>query len=120
MTGEPKQAASATMAIGYITVGALLTVWTTVFYFSQRDQPHSTNFNFWTTGFFTTGVILVGIGLFVGKIGREARQAEVAAAPSIQMVAPLTQPQAAPVVAASPTTAASPQTVQPARRVPIG
>ncbi len=87
MSGDPKQASSAKMAIGYITGGSLLAVWTAVYYFYHRQVNGAEAPNFWVTGFFLTGLILVTIGLFVGQIGRSARQAEVMAAPT-QVVTP--------------------------------
>lgn len=89
MSGDPKQATSATMAIGYITTGSLLAVWTAVYYFYHRQLKGIDVPSMWTTGFFLTGLVLVGIGLFVGQIGRSARQAEVMAAP-MHVVTPAT------------------------------
>ena len=90
MTGESKQASSATMAIVYVTVGALLGVWTVVYYIwasANRAAGESGGNTFLIcAGFFTTGLVLIGIGLLVGKIGRSARQAETAATPMTQGV----------------------------------
>jgi hypothetical protein len=111
MTGDPKQASSATMAISYITLGALTAVWAAVYYFYHRQVNGTSTPSMLTTGFFFTGLVLVGIGLFVGKIGRSARQAEVMSAPT-QVVAPAAAvPQAgyvARTVPMSPPTAISP------------
>src|SRR5262245_9657842 len=67
-------------AIIYITFGALLDVWTAVWYFTYaRDNagtiPRSTWF--WLAGFFLTGLTLIVIGFFIGRIGRAARKAEL-------------------------------------------
>ena len=114
MTGDPKQASSATMAIGYITLGSLMAVWSAVYYFYHRQINGAETPSMLTTGFFFTGLVLVGIGLFVGKIGRSARQAEVMSAPA-QVIAPgVAVPQgvvAANTVPMSPPTAVSPQVV---------
>jgi len=67
-------------AIIYITVGALLDVWTIVWYFSfARNQEGyiSRDTWFWLAGFFFTGLTLIIIGLLLGHIGRSARKAEL-------------------------------------------
>jgi hypothetical protein len=87
MASEPKQATSATMAIVYITVGALMAVWTTVYYFYLQQHGPTGNEYFWCGGLFFSGLVLIGIGLMVGQIGRSARAAEVAAMPT-QVIAP--------------------------------
>ena len=94
MSGDPKQASSATMAIGYITLGSLMALWTAVYYFYHRQFNGQSVPSMWTTGLFCTGVVLVGIGLFVGQIGRSARQAEVMAAPTQLVIPGAPMPQA--------------------------
>ena len=107
MAGEPKQASSATMALVYITVGALIDVWTTVYFFYLQRQGVTGNQYLWCGGLFFTGLVLMGIGLLVGKIGRSAREAEVAASPT-QVVMPTgtvaqaTVPGNAPVAPSAP------------------
>jgi hypothetical protein len=67
-------------AIAYITVGALLDVWTAVWYFTfARDQEGNISQNtwFWLCGLFLTGLVLIVIGLLLGNIGRSARKAEL-------------------------------------------
>jgi hypothetical protein len=67
-------------AIIYITIGALLDVWTTVWYFAfARDQTGhiSRDTWFWLAGLFLTGLTLMVIGLLLGNIGRSARKAEL-------------------------------------------
>src|SRR4051812_31084867 len=85
--GEPKQASSARMALIYITIGALMDVWTAVYYVYLQRQGATGNVYLWCAGFFCTGVVLILIGLMVGQIGRSARAAEVAATPT-QVVVP--------------------------------
>lgn len=67
-------------AIIYVTAGALLDVWTAVYYFTfvrpATAEDHTTTM-FWITGFFLTGVTFMVIGLVLGPIGRYARQAEM-------------------------------------------
>lgn len=67
-------------AIIYITVGALIDVWTAVWYlaFARPGQGTITsNTQFWLWGFFLTGLTLILVGLFLGQIGRSARRAEL-------------------------------------------
>ena len=70
-------------ALIYITVGALLDVWTVVryFWFARNQEGYiSQNTWFWLTGLFFTGVVLMLIGFYLGRIGRAARKADGAAA----------------------------------------
>jgi hypothetical protein len=67
-------------AIIYITVGTLIDVWTTVWYFAfARDSTGemTRNTQFWLLGLFLTGLTLILIGFFLGHIGRAARKAEL-------------------------------------------
>ncbi len=65
-------------AIIYITVGALIDVWTAVYYFfKMQGNTDNGNANFWVAGLFLTGLILMAIGFFLGRIGRAARQVEM-------------------------------------------
>jgi len=119
-----KTSGAARTAVIYITIGAILGVWTVIWYIwmvrhgTASDAPY-----FWCYGFFFTGVILIVIGLALGKIGRVARHAEAPAdvteskvAPS-QLAAPppLQQPNAQPVAqpTAPPAAAVPPATNQP-------
>lgn|SRR5262245_39987115 len=66
-------------ALIYITVGAMLGVWTVVWYFwFARNQEGfiSRDTWFWLSGFFFSGVVLMLIGFYLGRIGRAARKAE--------------------------------------------
>jgi hypothetical protein len=66
-------------ALIYITVGALLDVWTVVWYlwFARDQQGYiSSNTWFWLTGLFLSGLVLLLIGFYLGRIGRAARKAE--------------------------------------------
>ena len=67
-------------AIIYITLGTLIDVWTTVWYFAfARDSAGvmTRNTQFWLLGLFLTGLTLILIGFFLGQIGRSARKAEL-------------------------------------------
>jgi len=85
MTGQPKQANSATISLIYITVGALTDIWTAIYYYWIRTHPESASESapWWCTGFFLSGLVLIIIGMALGRIGRAAREAEVTAAPGV-------------------------------------
>ena len=91
-------------AIGYITGGLLLVVWTVVYYFAfVRPEGAISNMTwFWLIGLAMTGVVLILLGAFLGPIGRMARQSELPPAEAIQAEAAIQQTAAAhpaPVVA---------------------
>jgi len=67
----------APVAIGYITVGALIEVWSGIWYFYLHNNPPQDNTAYYfCSGFLLTGFVLIVIGLALGPIGRVARQAE--------------------------------------------
>ena len=81
------QTQSARMSVIYITAGALIDVWTAVYYFlilrpdaNRNPDGGSDSSMFWVVGFFLTGLALLIIGLLVGRIGQAAGKAEVAPA----------------------------------------
>jgi hypothetical protein len=108
MVGDTKQAASATTAVIFITVGALMAVWSTVYYFYLTRHEVSDIAYVWCYGFFFSGLVLVVIGLGLGHIAKAVRPAEVAKGPAPG--APVSPPAtpAGPVVAATPTQAQGP------------
>jgi hypothetical protein len=68
------------VAITFITAGALIDVWTAVWYYAYiRPQPGPMTSNqwFWIVGLFLTGLTFIVIGAFLGSIGRAARKAEM-------------------------------------------
>jgi hypothetical protein len=69
-------------AIIYITVGTLISVWTVVWL--VFNEPETRQGYFWPVGFLITGIAVLAIGLFLGRIGRSARKAEMAPAEVIQ------------------------------------
>ena len=99
-------------AIIYITAGSLLDVWTGVWYMTFARDDHgniSRNTWFWLTGFFLTGLTLICIGFFLGRIGRAARKAELPPSEAQHDEAVIQQTAAAvphPVVAGMPGTMA--------------
>lgn len=70
-------------ALTYVTIGALLALWTGVWYFAFRngEVPLSSTAKFWVTGLFLTGLMLVLIGLLLGPLGRNANKVEQAPPP---------------------------------------
>jgi hypothetical protein len=117
----------------YITVGALMGVWSGIWYwYLTRHAEEVREFTwYWCYGFLLTGLVLFVIGLAVGQIGRSARHAELpppegiqAAAKNPELVAPpSTSPLAPPgtvVAMAPPLTPAAPDNRQPVAAPPAG
>lgn len=114
-----KPSFAAPTALIFVTLGALIQVWTGVYYAFTRMQwskyeearaggdadvlkgmvPVSESTWFWIAGFFLTGLVLFIIGLTIGQIGRAARDAEMPPAEAthaeaqIQHAAAVHQPQ---------------------------
>jgi hypothetical protein len=75
---RPSKAARA--ALIYITLGALLTVWTIIWYLYLRNisgDSASPSIFYFCYGLFFSGLVLMMIGFAVGRIGRAARHAEL-------------------------------------------
>jgi hypothetical protein len=76
-----KPSSAARMSLMYITIGALILIWSCVWYVwlymnpPPGDFPHSSFFI--CTGLVLTGIVLLVIGLALGRIGRAARHAEL-------------------------------------------
>lgn len=112
-------------ALVYVTVGALIGVWTIVWYFT-RDYELTRSQLFWVIGLALTGLTFVALGLLLGPLERSARRAELpppeviqaeaaiqqaAAANTAVPVVPVTAaPVATPPVAANPAPPAPPGT----------
>lgn len=68
---------AARIATAYITAGALIVVWTTVWYvYLHNNPPESGIFYYLCSGLFITGLTLAFIGLGLGKIGRVSKSAD--------------------------------------------
>jgi hypothetical protein len=84
-SGEPamnvttKASSAARTSLMYITVGALINVWTIIYwiYLNRHSDGHTDAAFYWVYGFFFSGVVLLVIGLALGRIGRAARHAEL-------------------------------------------
>ena len=82
---QPSAAARA--ALIYITAGALIVIWTGVWYvYLHNNPPEANSVYYWCGGMLASGLTLLLIGFGVGRIGRAARHAD---APT-QVVPPLT------------------------------
>ncbi len=69
---------AARTALFYITIGALIVIWTGVWYvYLYNNPPETHTIYYWCTGFLVTGLTLVCIGLGVDRIGRSARHADL-------------------------------------------
>jgi hypothetical protein len=117
LLGKPSPAAF--MAIVYITVGALIDVWTSIWYWYLRDHPpEQPGTYYWCAGFFLTGLTLLVIGLALGRIGRAARHAELP--PSVETPPPgKTGPVAGPSQIVIPTVQAPSVPLNPPQADPV-
>lgn len=95
-------------ALGYVTGGALLCVWTAVWYFTREAELTRSQW-FWVAGFFLTGTTFVFLGVILGPLGRAARQAELPPAEALRAEATIQQ-----TAAANPPAVVSPAAVSPA------
>ena len=73
-----KPSSSAFTSLAYITVGALMIIWTGIeyMYLKNATEPSLSSL-YWCDGFMLTGITLLVIGLALGRIGRAARKAEL-------------------------------------------
>ena len=81
-------------ALAYVTGGAILDVWTLVWYFT-RDHELTRSEWFWVAGFFLSGLTFMFLGLVLGPLGRAARQAEMPPHDAMQAEAAIQQTAAA-------------------------
>ena len=82
----------------YITVGCLLDIWVAVWYFAfvrGGEAPPSNTTWFWLYGLFLTGLMLLVIGIMLGKIGQAARRAELPPSEALPAEAAIQQTAAA-------------------------
>jgi hypothetical protein len=74
-----KPSAAAFTALTYITLGALIDVWSAIWYIYLANTGRASNDPvwYWCYGFLLTGLALLVIGFGLGQIGRSARHAEL-------------------------------------------
>jgi hypothetical protein len=96
-----KPSGSARTAVAYITLGALMGVWSVIWFWYLHNNPPPGYAYYWCTGLLFTGLVLMVIGFTIGQIGRAARHAELP--PEI----PNPQPTAPPAVTSAPGGAAA-------------
>jgi hypothetical protein len=74
-----KPSSAARTSLIYITVGALMDIWSAVWWWYLRNHQPDAPAGVWYVcgGLFLTGLVLLAIGLMVGHIGRSARHAEL-------------------------------------------
>jgi len=73
-----KPSSAAPTSIFYITLGALVTVWSVIWYVYLRNNATSNQVvHYLCYGFLGTGLVLLGIGLALGPLSRMARHAEL-------------------------------------------
>jgi hypothetical protein len=113
-------------AIFYVTIGALGIVWAGVWWWFF--PPETPTARFWVMGFLISGLVLLCIGAFLGRIGRAARHAEMpppevtptAARAEVAAAANAQAPAAVPVApAAVPTAVPATPTVPAAGSPPV-
>src|SRR5262245_39981890 len=76
LMSKPSGAAPATLV--YITLGAIMTVWSGIWYMYLSNYPPSHQaINYICYGFLITGIVLLLIGIILGPISRWARHAEL-------------------------------------------
>jgi hypothetical protein len=69
--------AAARTALMYITAGALIVIWTAVWYVYLHNNPPETNtVYYWCGGMLASGLSLLLIGFGIGRIGRAAKHAD--------------------------------------------
>ena len=75
---------AARAALIYITVGTLILIWSGVwFVYLRNNPPESDNVFYLCGGCLVSGFALLGIGLGVGTIGRNARHADLPATDAV-------------------------------------
>lgn len=73
-----KPSGAAPASLFYITLGAVMTVWSGIWFMYLHNNPPGHAFvNYVCYGFLITGIVLVAIGFTLGPISRWARHAEL-------------------------------------------
>jgi hypothetical protein len=82
-------------ALTYITLGAVMVVWTAVWFLYLNRHGGTDPAYFTDYGFFLSGLVLLVIGFTIGRIGRSARHAELP--PEVGPHGPTAQPAVTPL-----------------------
>ena len=118
---------AARTSLVYITLGALIVIWTGVWYLYLHNNPpvatdaaHVAPVYYWCGGLGVTGAVLIVIGLAVGRVGTSARQADL---PHAVVTPPVVtdaigKPVAVQVPSPAVPVATTPTAVVPAARCP--
>jgi len=74
---QPSQGAK--YSLYYITLGALVMIWSGIWYYYMWDNESARSTGNWyiCTGLFLSGLAVFIIGILVGRIGKEAKNADV-------------------------------------------
>ena len=83
-----KPSSAAPTSLVYITIGALLTAWSAIWFFYNQSNPGKGFVGYMITGLLLTGIILLIIGFMIGPLSRAARQAEL---PPTEVTQPVVQ-----------------------------
>jgi hypothetical protein len=101
-----RSSSAARVALIYITVGAMIVIWTGVWcVFLHNNPPDTTSVYYLVGGLLVTGLTFLGIGFGLGSIGRAARHADMpaeVAAPALVVPAANPPGPVAPVVPSAP------------------
>jgi len=109
----------ARLSLAYITIGALLVVWSGVWFaFVWNHPPQTNNTYYWVIGSLISGFTLLIIGFSLGRIGQASRSAEAPSGPPVPLVPGQVAPP--PVVVPPPgtTPAVAPGQVLPPGTIP--
>jgi hypothetical protein len=108
VTAKPRGPSVTLTALVYITLGALLVVWSPIWYARLAHAPTDPQDVkwYWCYGFMLSGVVLLTIGLAIGAIRRAAaRRASGTEVPAASAIAGA--PPVAPLIVTSPPVVAS-------------
>jgi len=95
-----KPSSAAPASLFYITIGALLSVWSGIWFMYLRNNPPTHQvYHYLCAGFLGTGLVLMAIGFTLGPLSRWARHAELPP-PEATPAVPKTEPNTA--VASAP------------------
>ena len=101
---------AARTALVFVTAGALILIWTGVWYVYMRNHPGEAVGSYYLIGgLFATGLTILAIGLGVGRLGSAARNADT---PTVVMTPAAPTPNTTTVLV--PANAAAPSQTQEA------